>query len=86
MPMRIQAVTYRCRHRGIVHHAGTEAEGRRLARLLAVERCRKCDPNASPVIWFDRIAMDAAFSREVSDEQRQKVRSFLDEWSGLSIG
>lgn len=62
MPMRIQAVTYSCRHRGIVHHAGTEAEGRRLARLLAVERCRECNSSALRFIWYDRIALDAALA------------------------
>lgn len=62
MSMRIQAVTYRCKHRGIVHHAGTESEGRRLARLLAVTRCRECDHSTSPARWFDRIALDAALA------------------------
>lgn len=67
MPMRIQAVTYRCRHRGIVHHAGTEAEGRRLARLLAARLCRYCYPNALRFLWYDRIALDAALA-EVQEQ------------------
>lgn len=64
MPILVQAVTYRCGHRGIVHHVGSATEGYRLARVLGQSRCIRCDPNASPVIWFDRIGLDAMLASE----------------------
>ena len=62
--MIFQAVTFACRHRGIVQHAGTTAEGKRLARILGRSRCRQCDPSASPVTRFDRIGLDAILATE----------------------
>lgn len=64
MPLRLQAVTFRCHHRGAVGHAGTDAEGKRLASILERSRCRRCDPSTSPVFWFDRIALDALLATE----------------------
>jgi len=64
MPMKPQAVTFACRHRGVVLHAGTSSEGRRLARILSRARCIRCDPSASPVRWFDRIGLDAILASD----------------------